>query len=180
MKKLKFWDSLEEHFDKPKYSYESTLKEDDILTYSKISKTFYFYQLIFISIILTTILSIYFKFESVERSMEIQLYIFAFICSIVCSIVFFKRNVIKFYTVSLKNPLTKIFFYDEGFIFKTNSEIKMLSFSSIQKIIETKNIIFIKINDFLAPLAIDKSKLKDNEISFLKQIDKNKYKTYNK
>lgn len=174
MDNLKFWNSLEEHFDKPKYSYESILKEEPLLMYSKISKTFYFYQLFFISMLLTAILYVYFKFESVEKSIEIQLYVFSFICSVVCSIVFFKRNVLKFYYSYLKKPLSKIFFYEKEFILKASSEIKILPFSSIVKIIETKKFVFIKINDVLPPLIVDKSNLENTDFSFMKKISRYK------
>lgn len=176
MKSLEFLDSLEEHFDKPKFSYEGILNIDDLILYSKISKAIYFQIIICRILIITVVLKLFFYFININQNIRIMIYIIAYILLIIRVVIRRNKVVAKYYQTELKNPLTKLFFYDECFILKKKLEIKVIPFLTIKKTIETKSRIFIKINNIVTPVIINKTKLKKADLDFLRKIGK--YKKY--
>lgn len=184
MEKLKFWDSLDEHFESANFSYENILNMNDLIMYHhKISKKFYFILFLYFIIFMTIFLNLYFYFANVDSSMRGKLYILSFVASIFATAVSFKQKkhakdfASWFYKDILKERPAKIYFYDDSIVFKSDFLIKGVPFSDIVNLVESNDHVFIKFREIMQPIIIDKAKVNNSDLEFLRKMDK--YKKYN-
>lgn len=170
------WDELDKNFDDALFSCTNVATLDELIKAIKpYPRIYYSYEIkqSIITLIVTIILGSFYDFSIIEI-LGLALFFISIIFALHgATFPYIAKNL---YPSFYRNEISKVFLYDNFVIFKHKSKILKFEYTTLDKIVETSDTIYLLFSDDTEIRIIPKSTCNEDCINFLRSIKKEIYK----